>query len=132
MFVWHVHPNALKKYLRQQFWRAYWRVNLYKKHPEKMGGDIYTGMEIPYSPIFMSIFIISLTLSMFYLSILYIALASIIVYFLIYLSFFKFVSRIEKHLIPTTIGITFLRTIVWLLGFLYGLKTLLFNKLKMH
>jgi len=130
MFVWHVHPSALKIYLRQQFWRAYWRVNLYKKHPDKMGGDIYTGLEIPYSPMIMGTCILCLIFSAFSHIMLYAALLSLIAFFLTYLSFFKFVSKIERRLVLATIGIVFLRTIIWLFGFVYGLKTLLYNKLK--
>lgn len=38
----HIHPDSLGKYLRQKYWRAYWRVLLYKKHPDKMVKDSYT------------------------------------------------------------------------------------------
>lgn len=38
----HTHPDSLEKYLRQKYWRAYWRVLLYKKHPDKMVKDSYT------------------------------------------------------------------------------------------
>lgn len=124
MFVWHSHPETLKRYLRQQFWRAYWRVNLYKKHPEKMSGDIYTGLEIPYSPVFMTIFIFSLLLSIFYPNIIYLTLLSIIIFFGIYLNFFMFISKSEKSLLLISLGVVFLRTLVWLFGFAYGLKLL--------
>lgn len=40
--VYHTHPDSLGKYLRQKYWRAYWRVLLYKKHPEKAIKDSYT------------------------------------------------------------------------------------------
>jgi len=38
----HRHPESLHAYLRQKFWRAYWRVRLYGKHPSKMRGESYT------------------------------------------------------------------------------------------
>jgi glycosyltransferase involved in cell wall biosynthesis len=41
-FVYHKHPDSLKKYLKQKFWRAYWRIALYKKHKDKIFGDSYT------------------------------------------------------------------------------------------
>ncbi|MBI4175872.1 MAG: glycosyltransferase [Candidatus Aenigmarchaeota archaeon] len=40
--VGHMHPDSLGKYLRQKFRRAYWRVLLYKKHPDKIARDSYT------------------------------------------------------------------------------------------
>lgn len=40
--VYHIHPDSLGKYLRQKYWRAYWRVLLYKKHPGKAVKESYT------------------------------------------------------------------------------------------
>lgn len=40
--VYHTHPNTLTKYLTTKFWRAYYRVLLYKKHPSKAVKDSYT------------------------------------------------------------------------------------------
>ena len=40
--VFHRHPASLKKYLRTKFYRGYWRVRLYKKHPQKVFKDSYT------------------------------------------------------------------------------------------
>lgn len=37
----HPHPNSLKHYLKQKQGRGYWGALLYKKHPEKMGGQSY-------------------------------------------------------------------------------------------
>ncbi|MBW1791755.1 MAG: glycosyltransferase [Deltaproteobacteria bacterium] len=41
-FVYHQHPAKLKHYLKSKFYRGYWRVRLYKKHPEKTVRDSYT------------------------------------------------------------------------------------------
>jgi cellulose synthase/poly-beta-1,6-N-acetylglucosamine synthase-like glycosyltransferase len=41
-FVYHNHPDNLVKYLRQKFFRGYWRVLLYNKHTKKMFKDVYT------------------------------------------------------------------------------------------
>jgi hypothetical protein len=40
----HYHPERVWNYLRQQFWHGYWRVRLYAKQPDKVGGDNYAGM----------------------------------------------------------------------------------------
>ena len=42
----HPHPHSLIKYLKQQFWRAYWRVPLYKKNKDKIKSDSYMGNEL--------------------------------------------------------------------------------------
>ncbi|MHB8173805.1 MAG: glycosyltransferase family 2 protein [Nitrospirota bacterium] len=40
--VGHYHTVSLKKYLREQYTHGYWRIKLYKAHPDKRGGDDYT------------------------------------------------------------------------------------------
>lgn len=45
-FVYHYHPDTLKKYLKQQFGRGYWRVGMYIGNKDKITrGDSYTGYE---------------------------------------------------------------------------------------
>jgi GT2 family glycosyltransferase len=124
MFVWHTHPNSMKKYIKQQFYRAYWRVNLYNKHPQKMGGDVYTGSEIPLSPALMSIFLISAVSGTFLHEAFYVSVFSLLAFFTLYGGFFRFVSKAEPSLLPKSMMIIFLRTVSWLLGFVYGLKLL--------
>jgi GT2 family glycosyltransferase len=41
-FVWHPHPESLMYFLKQKFWRVYWRYLMYNKHKNKMLGDSYT------------------------------------------------------------------------------------------
>lgn len=41
-FVHHYHPNTLLKFLKQKFWRGYWRVYLYRKHRRKLFKHSYT------------------------------------------------------------------------------------------
>ncbi|MFH0955493.1 MAG: glycosyltransferase [Candidatus Micrarchaeota archaeon] len=38
----HFHPASLVKYWRTKFYRAYWRVRLYQRNPEKVKNDSYT------------------------------------------------------------------------------------------
>jgi glycosyltransferase involved in cell wall biosynthesis len=40
----HYHPSNLWRYLRQQFWHGYWRMKLYRQHPDMSGGDVYSGL----------------------------------------------------------------------------------------
>lgn len=40
--VFHRHPETVAAYARQKFYRAYWRVLLYRRHKEKMIADSYT------------------------------------------------------------------------------------------
>jgi cellulose synthase/poly-beta-1,6-N-acetylglucosamine synthase-like glycosyltransferase len=36
------HPDTLRKYARQKFWRGYWRMVVYRRFPGKMVRDTYT------------------------------------------------------------------------------------------
>ena len=36
------HPDSLRRYLRQKFWRGYWRMVVYRRFPDKMVRDTYT------------------------------------------------------------------------------------------
>ncbi|MDO8625075.1 MAG: glycosyltransferase, partial [Candidatus Diapherotrites archaeon] len=38
----HFHPTSLLKYWKTKFFRAYWRVRMYAKNPQKLKGDSYT------------------------------------------------------------------------------------------
>jgi hypothetical protein len=39
----HHHPQCFRRYMRQQFWHGYWRIGLYTKQPDTLGGDHYIG-----------------------------------------------------------------------------------------
>jgi hypothetical protein len=47
-FVYHTHPDTLKKYLRTKFWRGYWRIVVYARFPEKAIKDTYTPVVIKF------------------------------------------------------------------------------------
>ncbi len=40
--VYHIHPDSARKYLKLKFSRAYWRMLVYRKFPEKIVSDSYT------------------------------------------------------------------------------------------
>jgi len=40
----HYHPSNLWQYLGQQFWHGYWRMKLYRQHPDMSKGDVYGGL----------------------------------------------------------------------------------------
>ncbi|MAG21769.1 MAG: glycosyl transferase family 2 [Candidatus Diapherotrites archaeon] len=44
--VFHTHPESLAKYLKVKFFRALWRMKIYKKHKRKMIKDAYTSQTI--------------------------------------------------------------------------------------
>ena len=56
----HPHPETLYKFLRQQFWRGYWRVPMFGKHKKKIIADSYSGNELFFQAIFSVLFMASL------------------------------------------------------------------------
>ena len=117
LFVWHSHPSTFGKYFQVQFWRGYWRVLMYKKHPERVFNESYTGWEIPVASFFMSLFLLGLFLSVFYFEFLYFALVSLLAFFATYAGFFKFLYRRESEMLFSAPIIIFSRTIIVFLGF---------------
>lgn len=83
-FVYHKHPEALREYLRQKYWRGYWRNRIYRKNLRKAIKDSYTpqvlkfqiliaalmGSSILSSPIFKetSVYVLLLLFAIFVLS----------------------------------------------------------------
>jgi glycosyltransferase involved in cell wall biosynthesis len=128
LFVWHVHPSSFGKYFKQQFWRAYWRALMYKKHPEKVFNESYTGFEIPIASFFMSLFLLSLLLSIFYFEFLYMAFFSLIAFFATYTGFFKFIHKKEPGMLFKAAIVIFSRTIICFLGFGRGFIDILRGK----
>jgi len=121
MFVWHPHPDSLRKYLRNQYWRAYWRALMYKKFPKKILGESYTGKEIPLASAFMLLFLLTLFLSAFQGYFIYVSLLCLLLFYLVYYRFFRFVIEKEKIQVLYALIILPIRTVTCFLGFLYGL-----------
>ncbi len=118
--VYHKHVDSLLMYLRQKFWRAHWRVLLYKKHPEKMANESYTPHTLKFQ-------IAALCLSI--LTLLLYPLTSYFAYFaaffavLLILSTFPLTFKNAKNDISVGIWtplISLLRTAVFALGLISG------------
>ncbi len=52
-YVYHQHPETLRRYLRTKYWRAYWRMVVYRKYPEKAVRDRYTSTPVKLQTMFM-------------------------------------------------------------------------------
>ena len=64
--VYHYHPDSLRKYLKQQYSRGYWRVKLYLRNKDKIiRGDTYSGYEPQIQFILSSLSFLSIPLSIF-------------------------------------------------------------------
>ncbi len=133
----HPHVSTLKKFWKQKFSRGYWRVLLYKKHPEKMKGDSYTGKEVQLSLIFLAGFLLALAGFFFAVALKDVALmnflakSSILAHALFYLANFPtivFMIDREKKMALFAPVLIFVRTLAWGLGFVWGLVKLILKR----
>ncbi len=121
-FVYHPHVDSLCGYLKQKFFRSYWRVLMYKKHPDKMiQRDSYTGMEIPISAASLSLFFLSILLIPFFSQAILISFAFLITLFIANSDSIFFMAKKEKKMLLFAPLMIFLRTFVWVLGFTIGI-----------
>jgi len=118
-FVYHPHVDSLSGYLKQKFYRAYWRVLMYKKHPDKLAKDSYTGMEIPLSAVSLSLFFVSILLIPFFKNF-YLPLLFLSFLFIANSDSIIFMAKKEKKMFFFASAMIFLRTLVWIIGFDVG------------
>lgn len=58
--VYHIHPDSLTRYLKLKFSRAYWRMLVYRRFPEKIVSDSYTPQSLKFQILFAGLMILSL------------------------------------------------------------------------
>ena len=64
-FVYHQHPSELRKYLKSKFYRGYWRIRLYRKHPAKTVTDSYTPQTLKFQVLSIPLLLVFTFLSFF-------------------------------------------------------------------
>lgn len=133
----HPHVSTLKKFWKQKFSRGFWRVLLYKKHPEKMRGDSYTGKEVQLSLLFLFAFLLSFAGFFFaaafrdIAAMNFLAKAAVLIHAIFYLVNFPtvvFMIQKEKKMAIFAPAIIFIRTLAWGLGFAWGLMNLFLKR----
>ncbi len=121
-WVWHPHVSALGPYVRQKFGRAYWRVLLYRKHPEKVAGDSYTGLEVPLSAAAMALFVLSPLFAVIGpLAVSVPALAALLALYAVNWRLLLFLAGKGAGMVALALFLLPLRTLVWMTGFAAGL-----------
>lgn len=120
--VYHEHISTLKDYLKQKFWRAFWRMKVYKQFKNKRKGDSYTPRSLPVS---LELFVLSIV---FLLAIFFVG--SVGAYFGFFLALFatlwiappsyQSLVRIDKKFIVYYPIIILLRSFVMCTGLLIG------------
>lgn len=124
--VYHNHTESFSAYMKKKFWRAYWRVQLYKKHPGKMKSESYTPQTLKFQILMMCLAGLSVLSYPFYPVISpTLAAASIVILVLLTLplAFKNAKKSVGVGLFTPVAGI--LRSVVFALGLLYGTLRLL-------
>lgn len=135
----HPHVSTLKKFWNQKFSRGYWRVLLYKKHPEKMRGDSYTGKEVPASIALLLLILFFAAFTLIDTALVrlwqaapiinwYMLIGSIGLFYLVNLSTIFFMTKKEKKMAVIAPLLMFFRTLAWGLGFAWGLVNLILKR----
>lgn len=119
--VYHEHVDSLGAYLRQKFWRAYWRVLLYRKHPDKIAGESYTPQTLKLQILLLGVSFPAALFSLFYIQMLQILAVAIA---LILVTTLPLSLKNMKRSVAVGIStpfITIMRTIVFAAGLAYGM-----------
>jgi glycosyltransferase involved in cell wall biosynthesis len=118
--VGHNHVESLGAYLKQKFWRAFWRVHLYRKHISKIAGESYTPQTLKIQIILLGAAFLSIIASVFSSQFLMILAATILLLFIATLPLsLKNMKKSVKVGIMTPF-ISILRTFVFVLGLTWG------------
>lgn len=122
--VYHNHLDSLGAYLRQKFWRAYWRVLLYRKHPSKIKSETYTPQILKFQIFTFYLFILSAVFSVLIPPAIYFVAFFLAMLILSTLPFSYKNLKKDKIVGLSTPVISISRTIVFSLGLIYGVVKL--------
>ncbi len=118
--VYHKHVSSLSAYLKKKFWRAYWRVLLYRKHPKKIAKESYTPQTLKFQILSFYFFILLAILSLFLPFAMYFSAFFLLLLFSLTLplSFKNF--KKDRTIGLLTPFISILRTTAFAFGLVYG------------
>jgi len=85
--IYHHHPDTLKWYLRKKYSRAYWRMLVYKRYPEKAIADTYTPQTLKLEILLAGILLLSLALSLWIPGALWVSAVAAAVFLMLTLPF---------------------------------------------
>ncbi|MEM0360069.1 MAG: glycosyltransferase [Candidatus Diapherotrites archaeon] len=125
--VFHHHPVSLAEYLKKKFQHACWRVLLYKKHSSKAVSDSYTPQFLKAQIGFLGIFSICLLLSLWNETMLFFALAALVLLIFCMLPFVFFALKRDFFIGIASPAILLLRDIAFIGGLLKGILFLVWN-----
>lgn len=124
--VMHPHPSTIRQFAKQQFKRAMWRVQLYRKRMRWMRGDKYAGLDTLSQPLILALSLLA-SISVFILAPLsmvpiIVLMVGIICLIVLNIGFLRWVhQRTNIAFTFFSLVMIFLRNVAWCLGACYGL-----------
>jgi len=120
------HWDTIKKFYRKKFYRTYWRIMMYKKHPKKMLGDSYTPAKSLLSMVIqilaVGIMPIALILSIFFKPQIIFSIPLLLVFLLAQNAPFSFwVWKKDRPVAIASYFYVLVRSIAFFLGIIVGL-----------
>src|SRR3989338_202880 len=118
--VWHQHPTSAWHYFKVKFWRAYWRVRMYKKHKRKIVQDSYTSQNVKLQIGLFYVFLIGLAGLFFTQKALIVVALTALAWFLSITKFWAYALGKDPLVGLITPLFLAIRTLVFGVGFAYG------------
>lgn len=118
--VFHTHPDSMSRYLKLKFSRAYWRMLVYRRYPEKIVSDSYTPQSLKIQIILTGLMLLFLLFGIVSTTA---AMTGLVFFALFLLATIPFVLRTARYDPPlvlfSPVGI-FLRSVAFGLGIVSG------------
>jgi cellulose synthase/poly-beta-1,6-N-acetylglucosamine synthase-like glycosyltransferase len=87
------HPDSLRRYIRQKFWRGYWRMVVYRRYPGKMVKDTYTPQTLKLQALALAVAVAALPAGAFFRPALGLAALSLLLFLAAIAPFALFAAR---------------------------------------
>jgi glycosyltransferase involved in cell wall biosynthesis len=118
--VGHLHTERLGKYLKEQYRHGYWRVKLYKLHPDMMSGDDYSSIRDFLPPVLAPLMVLFFVIGIFWHAALYISVALAAVTMGLSAHIVASMVKQGEAAPPQMVGVLFLRAFARGLGMVKG------------
>ncbi len=123
--VYHRHPTTLRHYMRQKFWRGYWRMQVYRRYPKKMINDSYTPHTLKLQALLSPILVLSLGLVPLWPPSALLTLALCVILNISAISLYRLAWQQDRGLTPFIFWFVLCRGLAIGLGSILGLMTIL-------
>jgi cellulose synthase/poly-beta-1,6-N-acetylglucosamine synthase-like glycosyltransferase len=119
--VGHYHPSNIWYFLKKQYERAVWRMKLYRKHPNKIGGDCYAGLSSFVQPLLQAFLFVAILLSPLGFWAVFVIMGVIILLLGLNLRvIIKMYAQSKDRVCFLALPVFLLRGFAWLLGLILG------------